>query len=242
MGCCLLIREFSQLRSTFYDIFVADVGSSCPVSLCVYRSILLMSVSRCLSLSMDLPDHLYRFSPPRSSLFLYLPIFSYSLSSYLLLFSVILSSPFLYHPIFPFSLLSYRLLFSIILSSRILYHPIASFALFLTAQCSHSTLKVCVLFCSALTCCVPFSRHSHDALDLLSKMLVFDPRQRCSVEEALRHPFLQRYHDPEDEPVCAPFDFGNLVSRSAILLDPIAWMRSFFTQHWCHSDILLSLR
>ncbi|CAI9598284.1 unnamed protein product, partial [Staurois parvus] len=46
------------------------------------------------------------------------------------------------------------------------------------------------------------------ALDLLSKMLRFDPRERISVCEALRHPFLSKYHDPDDEPECVPaFDF-----------------------------------
>ncbi|XP_044158773.1 mitogen-activated protein kinase 7 isoform X2 [Bufo gargarizans] len=47
------------------------------------------------------------------------------------------------------------------------------------------------------------------ALNLLSKMLRFDPRERISVREALRHPFLSKYHDPDDEPECVPaFDFG----------------------------------
>ncbi|PIO15863.1 hypothetical protein AB205_0045010 [Aquarana catesbeiana] len=46
------------------------------------------------------------------------------------------------------------------------------------------------------------------SLDLLSKMLRFDPRERISVCEALRHPFLSKYHDPDDEPECVPaFDF-----------------------------------
>nr|XP_003223934.1 PREDICTED: mitogen-activated protein kinase 7 [Anolis carolinensis] len=46
------------------------------------------------------------------------------------------------------------------------------------------------------------------ALSLLSKMLRFDPRERISVVEALNHPFLAKYHDPDDEPNCVPaFDF-----------------------------------
>uniref|UniRef100_A0A8C7E5D5 Mitogen-activated protein kinase 7 n=1 Tax=Naja naja TaxID=35670 RepID=A0A8C7E5D5_NAJNA len=46
------------------------------------------------------------------------------------------------------------------------------------------------------------------ALSLLSKMLRFDPRERISVVEALNHPFLSKYHDPDDEPDCVPaFDF-----------------------------------
>ncbi|XP_009695780.1 PREDICTED: mitogen-activated protein kinase 7, partial [Cariama cristata] len=47
------------------------------------------------------------------------------------------------------------------------------------------------------------------ALALLGRMLRFDPRERVSVAEALRHPFLAKYHDPEDEPECVPaFDFA----------------------------------
>ncbi|XP_069507970.1 mitogen-activated protein kinase 7 isoform X2 [Ambystoma mexicanum] len=46
------------------------------------------------------------------------------------------------------------------------------------------------------------------ALSLMQKMLRFDPRERISVLEALRHPFLSKYHDPDDEPNCVPaFDF-----------------------------------
>lgn len=46
------------------------------------------------------------------------------------------------------------------------------------------------------------------ALDLLRDMLQFDPRERISVTEALEHPYLSKYHDPDDEPTCVPaFDF-----------------------------------
>jgi serine/threonine protein kinase len=40
------------------------------------------------------------------------------------------------------------------------------------------------------------------AIDLLSKMLCFDPAKRISCEDALKHPYLQVWHDPADEPVC----------------------------------------
>lgn len=39
------------------------------------------------------------------------------------------------------------------------------------------------------------------AIDLLEKMLVFDPRQRIRAGEALSHEYLAPYHDPSDEPV-----------------------------------------
>ncbi|XP_043959279.1 mitogen-activated protein kinase 7 [Gambusia affinis] len=46
------------------------------------------------------------------------------------------------------------------------------------------------------------------ALDLLRAMLQFDPRERISVTEALAHPYVSKYHDPDDEPTCVPaFDF-----------------------------------
>lgn len=39
------------------------------------------------------------------------------------------------------------------------------------------------------------------AIDLLEKMLVFDPAKRVTVEEALEHPYLASLHDLEDEPI-----------------------------------------
>ena len=37
------------------------------------------------------------------------------------------------------------------------------------------------------------------ALDLLSKFLAFNPDKRITVEQALAHPYLQQYYDPDDE-------------------------------------------
>ncbi|KAL8146216.1 mitogen-activated protein kinase 3-like [Apium graveolens] len=46
------------------------------------------------------------------------------------------------------------------------------------------------------------------AIDLIDKMLTFDPSKRITVEEALAHPYLERLHDVSDEPVCSkPFSF-----------------------------------
>ncbi|KAK0387348.1 hypothetical protein NLU13_5661 [Sarocladium strictum] len=54
-----------------------------------------------------------------------------------------------------------------------------------------------------------FPNANPDALDLLDKMLAFDPSSRISVEEALEHPYLQIWHDASDEPVCpTTFDFA----------------------------------
>ena len=47
-----------------------------------------------------------------------------------------------------------------------------------------------------------FPNANPDALDLLDKMLAFDPSSRISVEQALEHPYLQIWHDASDEPEC----------------------------------------
>ncbi|KAL2829023.1 kinase-like domain-containing protein [Aspergillus cavernicola] len=59
---------------------------------------------------------------------------------------------------------------------------------------------------------IPFQRlfpnANPDALDLLDRMLAFDPSSRVSVEEALEHPYLGIWHDASDEPSCpTTFDF-----------------------------------
>jgi mitogen-activated protein kinase 1/3 len=57
-----------------------------------------------------------------------------------------------------------------------------------------------------------FPKTNDLALDLLEKLLAFNPAKRITVEDALRHPYLEPYHDPEDEPTADPipeefFDF-----------------------------------
>ena len=68
-----------------------------------------------------------------------------------------------------------------------------------------------------------FPDASPEALDFLQKTLVsssalafatsihlarqtFDPKKRLTVDQALEHPYLAQYHDPEDEPAVAPLD------------------------------------
>eukprot|EP01025_Chloroclados_australasicus_P012256 TRINITY_DN15619_c0_g1_i1.p4 TRINITY_DN15619_c0_g1~~TRINITY_DN15619_c0_g1_i1.p4 ORF type:complete len:175 (-),score=25.40 TRINITY_DN15619_c0_g1_i1:289-813(-) len=58
-----------------------------------------------------------------------------------------------------------------------------------------------------------FKRHfvnaNPKALDLLDRMLKFDPRKRISVEQALKHPYLAPLHDPSNEANApGPFEVG----------------------------------
>ncbi|TFY60320.1 hypothetical protein EVG20_g7458 [Dentipellis fragilis] len=52
------------------------------------------------------------------------------------------------------------------------------------------------------------------AIDLMEKCLTFSPKKRIDVSEALKHPYLESYHDSEDEPSSEAldpsfFDFDN---------------------------------
>jgi len=52
------------------------------------------------------------------------------------------------------------------------------------------------------------------AIDLMEKCLTFSPKRRIEVGDALKHPYLAPYHDPQDEPTAEPldpsfFDFDN---------------------------------
>jgi len=40
-------------------------------------------------------------------------------------------------------------------------------------------------------------------VDLITKMLIFNPEKRISTEEALKHPYFKGLHDPSDEPVAS---------------------------------------
>ena len=48
------------------------------------------------------------------------------------------------------------------------------------------------------------------AIDLLKKMLTYDPEERITIEDALKHEYLKALHYPDDEPtteLVSPFDF-----------------------------------
>lgn len=47
-----------------------------------------------------------------------------------------------------------------------------------------------------------FPNATPSAIDLLRQMLEFSPEVRITVEQALKHPYLEVWHDPADEPVC----------------------------------------
>jgi mitogen-activated protein kinase 1/3 len=53
---------------------------------------------------------------------------------------------------------------------------------------------------------VLYPNASPAAVDFLNKTLTFDPKKRLTVEQALEHPYLEAYHDPDDEPVAPPLE------------------------------------
>lgn len=60
-----------------------------------------------------------------------------------------------------------------------------------------------------------YPKASPAALDLIEKLLTFDPALRITVEEALEHPYLEAYHDIDDEPThpdTFDFEFESLES------------------------------
>ncbi len=72
----------------------------------------------------------------------------------------------------------------------------------LSTICSENTLN----FLNSLprTSGIPFEDRFQNfqpsAIELLKQMLVWDPKIRISASEALKQPFLESYHDPQDEP------------------------------------------
>ncbi|KAL2822191.1 kinase-like domain-containing protein [Aspergillus cavernicola] len=54
-----------------------------------------------------------------------------------------------------------------------------------------------------------FSSADDEAINFLERLLVFDPDQRFSAEQGLKHPYMAPYHDPTDEPTAAAkFDWS----------------------------------
>ena len=47
-----------------------------------------------------------------------------------------------------------------------------------------------------------FNTHSAEAVDLLRKLLVYNPERRLTVDEALKHPYFTQFHNPKEEITC----------------------------------------
>lgn len=87
---------------------------------------------------------------------------------------------------------------------------------------------------------VPFARlfpsANPDALDLLDRMLAFDPSSRISVEDALEHRYLHIWHDASDEPACpTTFDFHfevveDVQEMRKMILDEVVKFRALVRQ------------
>lgn len=61
-------------------------------------------------------------------------------------------------------------------------------------------------------------------LDLLSKMLAFNPNKRYTVQECLNHEYFSDLHNQDEEPVCeTPFDwtFDNFEPTKEIIQNMI---------------------
>ncbi len=75
------------------------------------------------------------------------------------------------------------------------------------------------------------------ALDLINKCLEFSPDKRCTVEQALEHPYLKALHDPSDEPafinnVDFSFESGNqsLLDLKRMILEDVNVVNKFVNE------------
>ena len=46
-----------------------------------------------------------------------------------------------------------------------------------------------------------FPTAPEEAIDMMKKLLKFNPSDRLTVEEALKHPYVLEFHNPDKEPV-----------------------------------------
>ena len=53
-----------------------------------------------------------------------------------------------------------------------------------------------------------FPKANPVGLDLLNKILVFNPNKRYTIEQCIAHPYFEGLHNPEEEPIAStPFDW-----------------------------------
>ncbi|KAJ5982249.1 hypothetical protein N7451_012349 [Penicillium sp. IBT 35674x] len=87
---------------------------------------------------------------------------------------------------------------------------------------SKSTLEHVESLPEPKTCSfIAFFQNAHpQAVDILGKLLDLDPEKRVKAADALSHPFVSTYHDPEDGPVSEkPVDWSFMSSE----LSPDLW-------------------
>ena len=89
-----------------------------------------------------------------------------------------------------------------------------------------------------------FPTAHHEAIDLLSKLLVFNPRKRLNARQALEHPYFQELHDPEDEPVCRRafnFDFESALTSEHECHEVVRRECEYYSMRWRLERAIISL-
>ncbi len=66
-----------------------------------------------------------------------------------------------------------------------------------------------------------------EGLEFLDGLLELDPNKRISSENAIKHPFVVKYHDELDEPICEPF----IDTIDTTKLKAKEWKRKFYIKY-----------